>query len=208
MTDSGTVVDKEARQIIGQKLQNFSTQSLFYAISYSSSYVWFIAQAFLPKSDGTDKKSNWMYTFQLMAVIFYPLLGVFNCVIYVRPRVQWLRVMYPQDSFFVAIRVAASKAGGPEEIEEVRAKIYGSNYSRSGDDKKSLEIYDPRRGNVDNDTEAAKDREFPSIVSFDPSSAISVESWGTHGEDKDPLGTHGEDKDHAEHVPQDEDPEK
>lgn len=109
-----------------------------------------------------------------------------------------LRTLYPRDSFFVAIRVAVSKARGPEEVNKVRAKIYGSNYSRSREEKKSLEICDSLGGDVDNDHEAAIDREFPSVVSFNPSSAISVGS----------LGTHGEDKDHAEHVPQDDDPEK
>lgn len=56
--------------------------------------------------------------------------GVFNCIIYVRPRVQMLQMVYPQDSFTIVLRVAISKTGVPDEIEVIRAKLYGREYSR------------------------------------------------------------------------------
>ena len=45
-----------------------------------------------------------------------------------------LQIMYPEDSYVTILRVAMSKAGDPEEIEEVRAKIYGSDYFEPEDD--------------------------------------------------------------------------
>jgi hypothetical protein len=36
--------------------------------------------------------------------------------------------MYPDDSMIVVARVSLSKAGDPDEIEEVREQIYGDRY--------------------------------------------------------------------------------
>lgn len=150
------------RQIIGQKLNAISAQCLFYAVSYVSSYVWFIALAFMSAGDGDDGNGP-LYVFQTMTVIFYPLLGVFNCAIYVRPRVQMLQIMYPEDSYITVLRVAMSKAGDPEEIEEVRAKIYGSDYYGPEDDDEASGV----SGGSGNDDEfPPPDSDIPTSVHF------------------------------------------
>ena len=136
------------RQIIGQKLSAIAAQCLFYTISYVSSYTWFIILAFISSTE-INETSNVLYAFQILSALFYPLLGVFNCAIYVRPRVQMLHIMYPEDSNLAILRVAMSKAGDPEEIEEVRAKIYGSDYYVPEDDEDaevSNHSGDPRDG--------------------------------------------------------------
>lgn len=123
------------RQIIGQKLSAIAAQCLYYTVSYVSSYVWFIILAFM--SSTLQETSGALYAFQLLTALFFPLLGVFNCAIYVRPRVQMLHIMYPEDSNLAILRVAMSKAGDPEEIEEVRAKIYGDDYYAPEEDEEA-----------------------------------------------------------------------
>eukprot|EP00536_Pseudo-nitzschia_multiseries_P000965 jgi/Psemu1/2177/gm1.2177_g len=191
VTDPDADLDREERIIIGQKLRAISAQSMFYTVSYLSSYFWFITLAFLSATDGASKNVKLVYAFQLMTVIFYPLLGVFNCVIYVRPRVQMLRIMYPEDSFAVALRVCVSKAGDREEIEKVRAKIYGGNYSRSREMTPQA-CCEPSFGDEDEDDYyPSGNLPVPSVVHFDQSCAISVKSLVTTGDETDD-GTHDE----------------
>ena len=128
------------KQVMVQKLNAISAQCLFYTVSYVSSYFWYTVLIFISGND--DSNDGLLYTFQTMTVIFYPLLGAFNCAIYVRPRVQMLQIMYPEDSYIVVLRVAMSKAGDPEEIEEVRAKIYGDDYCAPEDDANTNERSD------------------------------------------------------------------
>ena len=61
----------------------------------------YIALIFIPANN-----VNLLYAFQLIASILYNSLGIFDCIIYVRPRIQMLQVMYPQDPFVVVLRVA------------------------------------------------------------------------------------------------------
>ena len=165
--DPDGAADDFERQIIGQKLNAISAQCLFYTLSYISSYVWFIALAFVSGSDGLSTSAT--YAIQTMTVIFYPLLGVFNCAIYVRPRVQMLQIMYPEDSNVAVLRVAMSKAGDPEEIEEVRAKIFGSDYcGPEGDDVANSEH---SGGFVGGEDEPSPDSQIPFVVQFDQSTS-------------------------------------
>mmetsp|Transcript_2855 Transcript_2855/g.6860 ORF Transcript_2855/g.6860 Transcript_2855/m.6860 type:complete len:90 (-) Transcript_2855:164-433(-) len=79
-----------------------------------------------------------------------------------------------------------SKAGDPEEIEEVRAKIYGSNYSRSRGF--TPEAFEPSFGDDDDDEDdeyPSGDLMVPSVVHFDPSCAVSVKSLVTTGGETD-----------------------
>ncbi|KAG7367146.1 hypothetical protein IV203_029816 [Nitzschia inconspicua] len=140
----------EEQQII-QKLEAVSTQCVLYTLSYLNSYVWFIALIFIPANN-----VYLLYSFQLVAAILYPSLGIFNCIIYIRPRVQMLQIMYPQDPFVVVVRVAMSKAGDPDEIELVREIIYGSEYSGS------------LAQHQESDCEESRDSAIPSVVHFDP----------------------------------------
>jgi len=167
------VEDGFERQIIGQKLNAISAQCLFYTVSYISSYVWFVALAFI-STNNDSRNDGLLYAFQTMTVIFYPLLGVFNCAIYVRPRVQMLSIMYPEDSYISVLRVAMSKAGDPEEIEEVRATIYGSDYYEpEEDDPEASERSGGFRGG---DNGPSPDLQIPYVVQFDQSTAIKGES--------------------------------
>jgi hypothetical protein len=104
----------EQQQIV-QKLAAVSTQCVLYIMSYLTSYVWFIALIFIPPNN-----SNLLDAFLLLTAFLYPIIGVFNCIVYIRPRVQMLQIMYPQDPFVVVVRVAMSKAGDPGEIEMIR----------------------------------------------------------------------------------------
>ncbi|VEU35767.1 unnamed protein product [Pseudo-nitzschia multistriata] len=189
MTDPDEAEDEEEKEITRQKLKTISAQCLFYTTSYLSSYIWFVTLLFLSKGSGVPLNEDLIYAFKVMTVIFYPLLGVFNCAIYVRPRLQTLRIMYPQDSVTVSMRVAMSKAGDPEEIEEVRAKIYGDDYSRARESRDGTPADEDLEGGDANLSD------LPSVVHFDPSCAHSVKSLVTTGEDEDTDKENGTDKD-------------
>lgn len=141
---------EEQEQFV-QKLSAVSTQCMLYTLSYLNSYVWIVALIFIPVNN-----ANLLHGFQMTAAILYPSLGVFNCVIYIRPRVQMLQIMYPQDPLVVVVRVAMSRAGDPDEIEMVREIIYGSEYSGS-------EAHP--QGSDDGES---RDSAIPSVVHFDP----------------------------------------
>eukprot|EP00531_Pseudo-nitzschia_arenysensis_P004039 CAMPEP_0116146354 /NCGR_PEP_ID=MMETSP0329-20121206/17120_1 /TAXON_ID=697910 /ORGANISM="Pseudo-nitzschia arenysensis, Strain B593" /LENGTH=488 /DNA_ID=CAMNT_0003642097 /DNA_START=41 /DNA_END=1507 /DNA_ORIENTATION=+ len=160
--------DDFERQIIGQKLSAIAAQCLFYTVSYVSSFLWFITLAFLSKSE-VPEGGGLFYTFQTLTVIFYPLLGVFNCAIYVRPRVQMLHIMYPEDSQLAIMRVAMSKAGDPEEIEEVRAKIFGDDYYAPEEDDAEGSNRPDRREDEDDVSKL----EIPNVVQISSSRAGS-----------------------------------
>jgi hypothetical protein len=150
----------QERQHAIQKLAAVSTQCVLYTLSYLNSYVWFIALMFLPANN-----VNLLYAFQLIASTLYSSLGVFNCIIYIRPRVQMLQIMYPQDPFVVIVRVAMSKAGDLDEIEMVREIIYGSEYSGS------------EANEQDSQGVGSRDSAIPSVVHFDPEQKpISIKS--------------------------------
>jgi hypothetical protein len=160
----------EERQQITQKLAAVSNQCVLYTLSYLNSYVWFIALIFIPANN-----VNLLYAFQLIASIFYSGLGVFNCFIYIRPRVQMLQIMYPQDPFVVVLRVAMSKAGDLDQIEMVREIIYGSEYSGSEAQEQ------------DSDGVGSRDSAIPSVVHFDsdqkPLSSKSLVSTPGEGDE-------------------------
>jgi hypothetical protein len=158
--------DAQEKELIGQKLTAISVQCLLYMLSYLISFIWFIVLVFIP----TTNNINVLYAFQLLTAIFYPLLGVFNCIIYVRPRVQMLQIMYPQDSFIIVLRVAISKAGDPDEIEVIRAKLYGREYSRP---EKVLVKSSP---DDNDDPGKLKYLPIPSVVTFDLTVEVSTRS--------------------------------
>jgi hypothetical protein len=167
------VADDFERQIIGQKLNAISAQCVFYTVSYASSYFWFILLSFVSTND--NNKGGRLYALQTISVILYPLLGVFNCAIYVRPRVQMLQIMYPEDSQLVILRVAMSKAGDPEEIEEVRAKIYGSEYyepeeDEAGPSERSGGAFGGAEGG---DNGPLPDSSIPHVVQFGQSTTMT-----------------------------------
>jgi len=164
--DPETVADGQEKQLIEQKLTAVSAQSLLYMLSYLISFIWFIILMFIP----TTNNINVLYAFQLFTALFYPLLGVFNCIIYVRPRVQMLQIMYPQDSFIIVLRVAISKAGDPDEIEVIRAKLYGREYSRP---EKVLVKSSP---DDNDDPGKLKYLPIPSVVTFDLTVEVSTRS--------------------------------
>jgi hypothetical protein len=166
MDDPDAVADAQEKQLIGQKLTAVSAQCLLYMLSYLISFIWFIILMFIP----TTSNINVLYAFQLLTALLYPLQGVFNCIIYVRPRVQMLQIMYPQDSFIIVLRVAISKAGDPDEIEVIRAKLYGREYSRPEKViiEQSLEDHD--------DPGRLKGLPIPSVVTFDSNVEVSTRS--------------------------------
>ncbi|KAL3925711.1 MAG: hypothetical protein SGILL_000218 [Bacillariaceae sp.] len=139
----------EQQQII-QKLAAVSAQCILYTFSYLNSYVWFIILLFIPANN-----PNLLYAFQVFVSMLYPMVGVFNAVVYIRPRLQMLKLMYPQDPFVVVVRVAMSKAGDEVEIEAVRKNYYGSDYCGSEE-------------HAGSEAEESRDSAIPSVVHFDP----------------------------------------
>jgi hypothetical protein len=156
-------VDGELSDEIKQRLSAVMVQSLLYTLSYLNSFVWLVVAMTYPKSGS----GNTYFAFQFLAFFFYPLQGVLNCFIYIRPRYEMLGVMYPNDSSFVVLRVALSKAGDPEEIENIRAYIYGEDYESQsyGSEQDSATT------------------SLPGVVEFDPSRPCSITSMVSDKED-------------------------
>mmetsp|Transcript_32237 Transcript_32237/g.49993 ORF Transcript_32237/g.49993 Transcript_32237/m.49993 type:complete len:393 (+) Transcript_32237:203-1381(+) len=147
------VVDDETKQ----RLEAVASQAVLYTIAFINSIIWPVVLAVLP----SGANGTLYYVFQLLAYLIYPFHGVLNCCIYIRPRFQMLKVMYPDDSFLVVSRVALSMAGDPEEIENVRAYIYGDDYEcPSAMDSEDM----------------SANSSLPQEVSFDPNRPLSQTS--------------------------------
>ena len=163
----GKEPDDDANSITletSQRLTAVSSQAVLYTATYIMCFIWpAIAITISPSS------ANAYFALQFLAYAIYPLQGVMNCSIYLRPRYSMLRQMYPRDSALVVFRMAASKAGDPEEIEEVRAVIYGSDYES------------PSEGS----SEHSLASDLPSEVAFDPEKRPSITSMVSAPEDHD-----------------------
>ena len=150
--DDSSSLDDETKQ----RLEAVAAQSVLYSAAFFNTIIWPLILAILP----VTTNSIVYYIFQLLAYAMYPFHGVLNCCIYIRPRFQMLKVMYPEDSLLVLARVSLSMAGDPEEIEMVRAYIYGDDYecpsSHSGD--------------------LSHNSSLPNMVEFDPNRPLSATS--------------------------------
>lgn len=150
--------DAEMSEPIKQRIQAVSKQSLFYSLVYFNSFIWL----FVAFGKYGDADSTAYYAFQFLAFFFYPLQGTMYCIVYIRPRYQMLRVMYPDDPVAVILRVSLSTAGDPDEIEHVRATIFGDAY-----------VPPP---SVASSSTPSRDSDLPETIQFDASCAISVGS--------------------------------
>lgn len=151
-------LDAEMSEPIKQRIQAVSKQSLLYTLVYFNSYIWL----FVAFGKYGDTDSTAFYAFQFLAFFFYPLQGTMYCIVYIRPRYQMLRVMYPEDPVTVVLRVALSTAGDPDEIEHVRAALFGDAY-----------VPPP---SVASSSTPSRDSDLPETIQFDPNCAISVGS--------------------------------
>ena len=106
-----------------QRLRAVATQAVLYTAAFLNTLIWPALSVLVSTDDDSP-----VYVLHLLAFMIYPLQGAFNCYIYIRPRYHMLRTMYPDDSMLVVARVSLSKAGDPDEIEEVRERIYGDSY--------------------------------------------------------------------------------
>eukprot|EP00980_Cylindrotheca_fusiformis_P004867 scaffold1035_cov115-Cylindrotheca_fusiformis.AAC.7 len=148
----------EQSEPIRQRIQAVSRQSVLYTLAYLNSFLWlFVMLGVSGKAD-----ANTFYALQLLTFFLYPLQGLVNSVVYIRPRYQMLRVMYPQDPATVVLRVSLSTAGDPDEIEHVRATIFGDDY-----------IPPPSIGSS---SAASRASDLPDTIEFDTSGNVSVSS--------------------------------
>jgi len=150
--------DAEISESIKQRIQAVSKQSLLYTLVYFNSFTWL----FVTFGNYGDGESPAYYAFKFLAFFFYPLQGTMYCIVYIRPRYQMLRVMYPEDPTSVVLRVSLSTAGDPDEIENVRAAIFGDAY-----------VPPP---SVASSSTPSRDSALPETIQFDPNCSISVGS--------------------------------
>lgn len=155
---TGNDQDAEISEPIKQRIQAVSKQSLLYALVYFNSFIWL----FVVLAKFGNAESNTYYAFQFLAFSFYPLQGTMYCIVYIRPRYEMLRVMYPEDPTSVVLRVSLSTAGDPDEIEHVRAAILG-------------DAYVPPLSVASSST-PSRDSDLPETIQFDPSCQVSVGS--------------------------------
>lgn len=152
---------------VKQRLRAVATQSILYTSVFVNTFFWPTIGTLLP----LVAPDTHPFALQVIAFIFFPLQGALNCLIYIRPRYQMLRAMYPEDSFQVVLRVSMSKAGDPDEIEEVRERIYGDNYEMPSVDS----------------SEHSLASDIPVEVSFDPNKPLSATSLVSAPKDDDDM---------------------
>lgn len=165
LSKSADAADSMLPDEMKHRLRAVATQAVLYSMVFVNSMIWPILTVVVP----TDTDST-IYPLHLLTFLMYPLQGLLNCLIYIRPRYQMLRTMYPNDSMTVVFRVSMSKAGDPDEIEEVRERIYGDAYEQPSV--------------VSSVHSLASD--MPNEVVFDPNKALSTASLvSVPGDDDD-----------------------
>lgn len=162
---SGGQADGSLGDEMKQRLQAVSTQAFLYTFIILNSFF-FLYLAYAVQKDGRP-----LFALQLLSALFFPIQGIFNCFVYIRPRFQMLKMMYPEDSMFVVFRVSMSRAGDPEEIEDVREQIYGDAYEM------------PSR----HSSEFSLASDIPPEVAFDPSKPMSATSLVSAPDDDDDM---------------------
>jgi hypothetical protein len=150
--------DGELSEPIRERIRAVSRQSVLYTFAYLNSFVWL----FVAFGISSDADANTYYAIQFLTYFLYPLQGFINCFVYIRPRYQMLRVMYPEDPATVVLRVSLSTAGDPDEIEHVRATIFGDDY-----------VPPP---SVGSSSAVSRASDLPDAIEFDTSCQISVAS--------------------------------
>jgi hypothetical protein len=170
--DGGALPDE-----MKQRLRAVATQAILYTGVFVNTLIWPVLAIAIP----TDTKAP-VYFLQFLAFLLYPLQGVFNCFIYIRPRYQMLSAMYPDDSMMVVFRVSMSKAGDPDEIEEVRERVYGDDYQP------------PSVAS----SEHSLASDMPAEVAFDPSKPLSRHSLVSVPADDDDMDPEAVPKDDEE----------
>jgi hypothetical protein len=158
-------VDHEQQEMIKQKFSAVAIQCALYTSACSACSVFYLALLFLPKDN-----QNLIYSFQILTACFYPFLGVVNCIIYVRPRVQMLQIMYPEDPYIAILRVGMSTAGDADEIEQIRARVFGSEYIPPS----GSQIIVHEQDEVSDEVESLG--EIPSFVHLDANQPLSINS--------------------------------
>lgn len=159
--------DGERSEPIRLRIQAVSRQSVLYTLAYLNSFIWLFVSFGI--SSNTDP--NTFYAIQFLTYFLYPLQGFINCFVYIRPRYQMLRVMYPLDRASVVLRVSLSTAGDPEEIEHVRASILGDDY-----------VPPPSIGSS---SAPSRSSDLPDTIEFDASCQLSVASAVSTPDDND-----------------------
>mmetsp|Transcript_14664 Transcript_14664/g.35367 ORF Transcript_14664/g.35367 Transcript_14664/m.35367 type:complete len:475 (+) Transcript_14664:1608-3032(+) len=102
--------------IIGmeKRLRTVATQCMLYFLVYANVIIWPVGTNIIygitRKENGEEPARNDFapYTYSLISWFFFPITGLFNCMVYLRPRyVQW-RLVCPQNGRIWAIRKAIS----------------------------------------------------------------------------------------------------
>lgn len=149
--------DNDSSGNSNQRLRAVWSQAILFLCSFLNSFLWIFIVLGVP----SKTEANTYFVLQIFGFVLYPLHGLINSIIYIRPRYQMLRFMYPDDSRNILFRVALSTAGDPDEIEHVRATILGDEY-----------IPPPSVAS----SEESRDEEIPTVINFTQDTNVSVSS--------------------------------
>jgi len=138
-----------------KRLQEVAKQCFLYFLVYLNVLIWPLGTNLIygiTKVDGDDmvapkRNDLFPYLYSLISWFFFPITGLFNCLVYLRPRYAQWRLCYPQERRIWAIKKAIGSETLP--IEEGRAvEIRNRRSTRHRSElrgvSKALELYETR----------------------------------------------------------------
>ena len=160
-----------------QQLQSVAKQCILYFLVYGNVFLWPLVTNLvygLTMSDGSkaSRTSLLSYMFNVMSWFFFPITGLFNCMVYLRPRYVVWRSYNPNLGIIWAVKKAIGSDPLPKVSSSKPLTQRGARRVAS-----SAHIDDDLRG-VSKAFELYELREFNS----------SLDVWGKESGDKEQVG--------------------
>lgn len=168
-----------------KRLKEVATQCMLYFLVYVNVFIWPLGTNLIygitRKENGEEPNRNDLgpYMYSLISWFFFPITGLFNCMVYLRPRyLQW-RLIFPQKGRIWAVRKAISPDRLPlpelaESDSNTREKVTTSQIfsANTGDLRcvsKELELYESQF-QMEPEDDDSDDRIGDKKKSFQPTS--------------------------------------
>jgi hypothetical protein len=97
------------------KTRQIAVQSFLYVFAYLMVFIFSFCVFILESTDPVGFESDKYFPLQVLAAMFFPLQGLFDAVIYLRPRYYRFRKHFPEKSWWFSGRQAVLTRGTPVE---------------------------------------------------------------------------------------------
>ena len=124
--NSGTNTMRPQNKETFAKTRQIAVQSFLYVFAYLMVFIFSFCVFILESTDPVGFESDKYFPLQVLAAMFFPLQGLFDAVIYLRPRYYRFRKHFPEKSWWFALQKAVWTRGTPAETEVALKKQYFS----------------------------------------------------------------------------------